>query len=359
MSRALWLILAGGILAGTASAQLEGRVVLSGFETSDVLVTLQRETGQIVHQAFTSSRGTFRVEGVNVFTVSNNNPYELVISAEGYKTYRQRIKQQDLRSGGSLFTVFLEPEDATITTTDGDAEGNLTVDVRQLQVEIPLEAFEDFEAAAEDSAIGNHERAAERLERAVEMAPDYYDAWIDLGGQYDQLGRYDDAKSAYLEAGRVNPAGALAELNLGILYYQQGERERAQAGERDGRDAGGQDGQVDAASDDGFASFRLARESLERALVLNPISVEARVILGTTLYRMNLYDEAEDFLRSAILLDEGQVDARIMLINVYSRQNRYPAALEQVVDFLEGNPGAPERAAIERVRSQLEDALNR
>ena len=93
MSRALWLILAGGILAGTASAQLEGRVVLSGFETSDVLVTLQRETGQIVHQAFTSSRGTFRVEGVNVFTVSNNNPYELVISAEGYKTYRQRIKQ--------------------------------------------------------------------------------------------------------------------------------------------------------------------------------------------------------------------------------------------------------------------------
>jgi uncharacterized protein involved in exopolysaccharide biosynthesis len=62
-------------------------------------------------------------------------------------------------------------------------------------------------------------------------------------------------------------------------------------------------------------------------------------------------------LRSAIALDAAYVDAQLMLINVFARQRRYDAALEQAVAFLEDHPDAPEREAIERVRSQIEAAL--
>ena len=322
-------------LAATAEAQLQGRVVMSGAERSDVVVTLQTLNGQIIHQTFTSSRGNFRVEGVGV---SSANPMYLVIEEEGYKPYRQHIIASDIRGSGT-FTIYLEPEDDEITRT-GDRGGTL-VDVQQLQVEIPAEALEEYDAAIEDSADGNYERAVERLELALEMAPEFYDAWINLGGLYDRLGRYEDAKSAYLKASETNPAGTLALRNLGAMYYQQGEREMA------------------AENVAAFGTFSIAEEWLRKAVELNPASPETRSFLGATLYRMALYPEAQEMLQSAVALDENQVDARLMLINVFARQNQYPAALEQAVIFLENYPDRPERAAIERVRSQLEDALGR
>lgn len=329
------------LMAGTASAQLQGRVIMGGAERSDVLVSLQRETGQIVHQAFTGARGTFVLEGVTVFNVTSSTPFYLVINEEGYKPYRRRLQQLDLRSGGSIITIYLEPLDGGVVTRGGDDGDDLTVDVRQLQAEIPIAAHREFEAALEARSDGDHVRATERLERAVELAPEYYDAWIDLGGGYDRLGRYDDAKSAYLEASEVNPAGALALVNLGVLYYQQGERERAEG---------------DAAA---FGTFSLAEEWLRDAVELNPVSADARFYLGATLYQLDRYTEAEEMLQSAIGIESGHAEARLTLINVYSRQNRYGAALEQAVAFLDDHPDAPEREAIERVRSQLETALGR
>jgi Flp pilus assembly protein TadD len=327
-------------LTGTAAAQLMGRVIMSGVEQSDVLVSLQTHNGQIVHQAFTSIRGDFRVEGVSLFSLRSDNPMYLVINEDGYKPYRKHIEQLDLRGGGALITIYLEPEDAVVTTAT-DADGAFTVDVQQLQAQIPDAAVREFQNALEESEFGDHNRAAEHLERAVELAPDYYDAWINLGGQYDRIGRYEEAKSAYLEASRVNPAGTLAPLNLGALYYQEGERERDNDNLEDQE------------------TFLLAREWLDKAIQLDPASAAARFYLGATLYRMDLYDQAEEMLQGAITMEEERPGIRSMLINVFSRQNRYEAALEQAIAFLDENPESPDRGAIERVRSQLEGVLGR
>ena len=336
LRKVLGLVAVWVALAATAGAQFRGRVVMSGAERSDILVTLVTLNGQIIHQAFTSTRGNFRLEGVGV---SSANPMYLVIEQEGYKPYRQRIVESDIRGSG-MFIIYLEPEYIPVTRT-GDTDGTLAVDVRQLRVEIPAEALGEYDAALDESEDGNYERAAERLELALERAPEFYDAWINLGGLYDRLGRYEDAKTAYLKASEVNPAGTLALLNLGAMYYQQGEREMASEN-------------VEA-----IGTFSIAEEWLRKAVGLNPASSEARFFLGADLYRIGRYDEAEEVLQSAIALDENQADARLMLINVYARQSRYPAALEQAVIFLDNNPDRPERAAIERVRSQLEDALGR
>lgn len=327
----LWAVL----LAGTASAQLQGRVIMSGAERADILVTLETLNGQIIHQVYTSSRGDFRLEGVGL---SSANPMYLVVNEKGYKPYRYYIRESDVRGGAPTFTVYLEPEDPEGPTT-ANADG--TVDVRQLQAEIPDAARREFAEAREESEDQDWERSAEHLERAVELAPDYYDAWIDLGVQYDHLGRYDDAEAAYIRASEVNPAGALALINLGVLFYQQGERKRA-------------DEDVSAGE-----SYTRAADRLRHAVDLDPTSANSRFYLGAALYRLNSFSESEDMLRSAIALDPGYADAQLTLINVFARQRRYDAALEQAVAFLEDHPDAPEREAIERVKSQLEDALGR
>lgn len=327
---AVWLV-----LAAPAMAQFRGRVVMSGEERSDVVVTLQTLNGQIVYQTFTGTRGDFRLEGVGVSTA---NPMYLVIEEEGYRPYRQLIVESDIRGSG-MFIIYLEPDNSEGGTA---ARGRApTVDLRQLRVEIPAAALEDYDAALEESADGDYERAAADLERAVDRAPDFYDAWIDLGGAYTRLSRPEDAKAAYLSASEVNPAGTLARLNLGAIYYQQGEREIAS-------------GTAEASR-----TFSIAEEWLRKAVGLDPASAEARFFLGACLYQLEQYAEAEDMLQRAIAFDDDHADARLMLINVYVKQGRYPAALEAADSFLENFPERGERAAIERVRDQLASALGR
>jgi tetratricopeptide (TPR) repeat protein len=323
--------------AATAQNTFGGRVVAAGAEASEVLVSLERQNGQIVAQAFTDSRGTFRFNDISAADQTNDRYVYLVVEEEGFKPYRERLDGTLVRGGGGgVFTIYLEFGDSTA------GGGGTAVDVRQLQAEIPDEAVREYERAQEDTRDGDHEDAAERLERAVELAPDYYDAWIDLGGQYDAIGRLDDAKAAYERAAEVNPGGALARLNLGALHYQEGER-RAAAGNA-----------VEA-----MGSFAEARTRLEEAVRLDPTSASGRFYLGAAMYRLTLYPDAEAALTAAIQIDEGYPQARLLLINVYTRQQRYDAALEQATAFIEENPNAPERPAIERVKSQIEAALGR
>lgn len=315
-----------------AWAQVRGRVVMAGAERSDILVSLVSNNGQIVHQAFTGARGTFQIEGVTLANLRSDNPMYIVIEEEGYKPYRQRILQADLRGGGITLAIFLEPKNS-----DQRLAPDETVDVRQSQADVPRAAIQAWQRGLEILKNGSLTEAVRLFENAVALAPGFYDAWVDLGALRNRLGEYDAAKAAYMKAAEANPAGAEASLNLGILYYEQGNRER-QAG--------------DSVT---LGSFSLAREWLEKAVRLEPSSGAQRFYMGATLYRLAEYLDSEDWLRRAIAMDDGYAaKARSMLINVYTRQSRYEAALEETVAFLKLHPDSPERPAVERVKAQIE-----
>jgi hypothetical protein len=58
-------------------------------------------------------------------------------------------------------------------------------------------------------------------------------------------------------------------------------------------------------------------------------------------------------------LDENELNARLMLINVYTKGGRYGDALEQANIFIVKNPKAPQRAALESIKQQIEKALGK
>ena len=325
---AVWTIWTGAALAQNTFG---GRVV-AGVETSGIVVSMVKQNAQIIAQVFTDSRGAFRFQDAFAEQLQDDYVY-LEIEHEGFKPFRERVDAQQIRGGG-LFTFYLEPEDTGI---EGGAS---TIDLRQLLATIPEEAREEYEGALEDVENGDHDSAVERLQSVVALSPDFYDAWIDLGGQYDALGEIGAAKATYEHATEVDPNGSVAHLNLGALYYQEGERHAAT------------ENAIEA-----MGSFVEARGSLRRAVELSPLSPDARFYLGATLYRLNLYDESESFLLSVFDMDPEHAQARLMLINVYARIRRYEDALEQATAFLDENDDAPERDAIERVKTQLEGAL--
>jgi tetratricopeptide (TPR) repeat protein len=62
-----------------------------------------------------------------------------------------------------------------------------------------------------------------RLENAIKLAPDFYEAQYSLGLQYAAVGKYDDAERAFLRARDLNSNESEPLISLGMLYYRQGE----------------------------------------------------------------------------------------------------------------------------------------
>ncbi len=68
---------------------------------------------------------------------------------------------------------------------------------------------------------GKHELALEAYRKAIEIQPDYIDAFNNLGWTYGQLGRFDEAEEALLKALSLKPDHELAQGNLRWVRSQR------------------------------------------------------------------------------------------------------------------------------------------
>jgi tetratricopeptide (TPR) repeat protein len=78
-----------------------------------------------------------------------------------------------------------------------------------------------------DSNTESLEQAAQAYRRAVEAAPDWVEARINLGTTMYQMGRMDEAREHFSAAVEFEPENALAEFNLGCVLEQLGKTEEA------------------------------------------------------------------------------------------------------------------------------------
>lgn len=85
-----------------------------------------------------------------------------------------------------------------------------------------------FEAASSLESTPDHlAQAVETYERVLELAPDWIDAHINKGVALYQLGRVEDAKTAFLAAVQLDPLNGISRYNLGCVLEEQGEIEDA------------------------------------------------------------------------------------------------------------------------------------
>ena len=317
---------------------IRGRIITGArsWNGGIIEVRFESEGGQPLGFAYVDSGGEFRLQqsGINI----DQNLY-VVVNVEGFKPYRERVFGGfGPRAFDSFLTIFLEPETTVRTANRGES----IVDLKQLRTKIPGKAVDEYEKALKESSRGNRAKAVEGLQRAIKLAPDFYEAQQTLGIQYLALQKYDDAETALLRARDLSPKAAEPLTNLGTLYYQRGET---------AIDAGH--------SDEAAAAFQKSEEALEEAIRRNPLSPSAHSYLGAALYKTGAYERAESMLKRALELDEDQSNARLMLINVYTKSARYNDALEQINTFLDKNPKAPQRGALEDIKQKIEKALGK
>lgn len=313
---------------------IRGRLITgaNSFDGVPVEVRFETDGGQPVGFAYTGSGGEFTFQQAS-FNLDQG--LYAVVKMDGFKLYRERVFSA-FGLGEGFLNIFLEPE----TTTTAANRGAAVVDLKQLRAKIPGKAVDEYEKALKESSRGNRGKAVEGLQRAIKLAPDFYEAQHSLGIQYLAMQQFNDAETALTRARDLSPKAAEPLINLGMLEYQRGEAQS------DGGHA-----------EEADALFNKAADFLEEAIRRNPLSPLAHGYLGAALYKLDEFEQAEKTLNRAIELDPEQTDARLMLINVYTKSARYADALEQIKTFFAKNPKSPQRPALENIKQQIEKAL--
>jgi tetratricopeptide (TPR) repeat protein len=251
-----------------------------------VRITLKR--GNIVLQKATPDE-----DGRFGFTQLTEGAYEVIIEAPGYHTYSHRTQLRYPGREEDNFSARLIP------LKDEAGPG------REM---IPPEALKLFDQGLRASRKSEHGRAAEHYEKAVGVAPDYAEAWNNLGGEYRRLNRQEEAEMALRRALALDPQSALARLNLGMLYMGRG--------------------QVEA-----------SRRNLEAAVEADPELAQAHLLLGLIEYQNHELKAAEKRFHRALELDAAAAaEAKLYLGSIVAAQGDLDEGTRLLKEFLRDHP---------------------
>ena len=98
-----------------------------------------------------------------------------------------------------------------------------------MEEKVSQEVEELFDDANGDLALGELERAVEKYQRCVALAPRFYDGWHALGMALMKTGRYPEAIEAGKKAVEINPNDQLGWSSLSLFYVRDGNIAEAEA----------------------------------------------------------------------------------------------------------------------------------
>jgi Flp pilus assembly protein TadD len=97
-----------------------------------------------------------------------------------------------------------------------------------LRHRIPKEAQQAYRRALKLSGQTNVEGAAQELEKAIRLDPEYAAAHNNLGVQYAWLGRYQEAEAQFRLTIALMPESSVGHANLALVLAHMGNREEAE-----------------------------------------------------------------------------------------------------------------------------------
>ncbi len=104
--------------------------------------------------------------------------------------------------------------------------GNRVVDIRELTAKTPKRALKEYGKAVRELKDHDTQRTIERLEKSVQLAPDFYNAHLGLAQEYRRTGRLDAAEHELTRAFELNPREATPLIQLGEMYLDKNNFER-------------------------------------------------------------------------------------------------------------------------------------
>jgi len=198
------------------------------------------------------------------------------------------------------------------------------VSVRELT--IPRRAQSEYTAARADLRRGKVESAQRRLQKAVEIAPQFAEALNYLGVLAYQRREFSEAETFFRRALEKDPEAFEPLVNLGGALL----------------------------------SLNRVEEAVEvntRAQAAQPKDALANAQLGLSYYLQGNDEEALNYLLLTEQLDPAHFShPQIPLANIYLQNSDAQSAIEELQDFLRHHPDSPGAGSVRAKIRQIEQA---
>jgi len=213
---------------------------------------------------------------------------------------------------------------ATIPYTSSEAAANPNGGVVSVhQLSIPGIASARYSDAQKRLAAHDPEGAVHILEEAIAIAPQFSTAWNALGVISFQTGDDDRAETLFRKAFAADPDAFEPLVNLGGVLLKK----------------------------------NAAAEALpfnQRAVQDRPEDALANAQLGMNYFKLDQFDQAEQYLLAAKRLDPAQYyQPQIFLAEIYTRRGNRKAAIQELEDVLAIRPDGPLSPSIRHNLAQL------
>jgi Tfp pilus assembly protein PilF len=251
-----------------------------------------------------------------------------------------RFKFKKLRAGPYTVSIFTPDRGEARKTIEigpsaADARGRITLDisfkdsdfaladslrrrhsVSTERLAIPTKAQRDYEDAHRDLARHDAEGATRRLQEAVALAPQFADAWNELGTIAYQTQHYDRAEQYFRAALEHDPQGYEPLVNLGGVLVTVNRAEEA---------------------------WRYNA----MAVAARPNDALAHSQLGMNCFELGDLAAGAKELERARTIDPAHFShPQLLLADIYARQGAKSGAVDALEEFLRYHPDWPQAASM-------------
>ena len=219
------------------------------------------------------------------------------------------------RGRSDQISIYLKPRRSTIVPAS-------TTDAKL--AEVPRKAVDHYESGTNLFAAGKFDEAVLEFRKAIEVFPNFYQAYIELGKTYLKLANFDDAITALQAALKLEPNNFAARLHLGMAYLNQ-------------------------------KKFPLAEEQLTAAAKIDTYAVTPQYYLGVIKYELNDIDGALAAFEKANELNGSRPHPMLhkYLAGVYLKKNDNARAAAELEIYLAQSPDAKDSEQIRKTIEQL------
>ncbi len=312
------LLLSIGLLAPLPAAcqqtvDLAGQVVTDTGQTirSGVMITLETDSGDRAAQTSANTEGHFELPGLRKMR------YHLVVTAEGFETWRQDL---DLGYGASQYVVKISLTPSRKIKEIAAAAPALTDD------QAPKTARKEYAKGSHALAGRKLEEARAHLEGAVAEFPCYARAQADLAVVLTEQHELQGAETALRKAVQCDPGFPDAYTQLGQLLNAE-------------------------------KKFAESADLLQDGLRRSPGAWQFYYQLAIAHFGLKQYRQAEEeYLKVQSLNPNPPADLHVKLADVYLKENAYDKAYAQMQAYLQAEPEGRFAAKIKTIMRQMESS---
>jgi tetratricopeptide (TPR) repeat protein len=269
--------------------------------------------GNRLAEEITSDSGEFTFRGLA------RGSYILSVSAIGYQS--QDVPFDLNFNSDRGVSIYLK---AVKASTNGApaAGGNSTVSAHEMSM--PQAARDLVESGKHKFWVDkNHEAGMQDLERAVALAPTYYEAHYEIGMANLMLGKQDDAERSFRES--IEASGekyGSAYVGLGSVLINEGK-------------------------------IKEGEQALTHGVELNPSSSLGFYELGKVRLSEKRIDEAAKSAEQARSLAPNFASVYRLLANIHLQQKNYKALLEDIDAYVKLDPDSPAGKRAREMREEI------